>query len=397
VPKDEGAAPVLDDRGLLHDPDAYATALNAWMESNAGELAPFCARNPGSIEDAFAHEARFLALLADGGWSRYGWPEDVGGLGGSAILRGVLYDELTRAGYVIPEAYLFFEVLAPTLVTYAPRLAASEFGPCLRGDVVWCQGFSEPDAGSDLASLRTRAVEDGDGFRVNGQKVWASFGTVAQRSAVLVRTGSPESRHRGLSMLWIDLATPGVTVRPISAETGRNEFAELFFDDVVVPRDHLIGELNGGWAVAMYLLQFERGMYAWQRQSWMHTRLEQAMAEAVRLDGTESLIGGAYLALLALRLKCRDTVLRLAREENPGPGISVDKLLLSGAEQKILDTARTLLWPRLEFDDSDAAQVWRSEWLFARAASIYGGAAEVQRDIVAERLVGLGRARGDGR
>jgi alkylation response protein AidB-like acyl-CoA dehydrogenase len=198
-------------------------------------------------------------------------------------------------------------------------------------------------------------------------------------------------------MLWIDLASPGVTVRPITAETGRNEFAELFFDDVLVPRDHLVGDLNGGWAVAMYLLQFERGMYAWQRQSWMHASLEQAMADASRLDGTESLIGGAYLALLALRLKCRDTVLRLAREENPGPGISVDKLLLSGAEQTILDTARTLLWPRLELDDGAAAQVWRSEWLFARAASIYGGAAEVQRDIVAERLVGLGRASGDGR
>jgi Amidohydrolase/Acyl-CoA dehydrogenase, N-terminal domain len=115
VPKDEGAAPVLEDRALLHDTDAYATALEAWMDAHADELEAFRARHPGSLEDAFAHEARFLALLADAGWSRYGWPEDVGDLGGSATLRGVLYDELARKGYVIPEAYLAFEVLAPML------------------------------------------------------------------------------------------------------------------------------------------------------------------------------------------------------------------------------------------------------------------------------------------
>jgi acyl-CoA dehydrogenase len=389
----EGAVPLVDDPARLHDPDAYATALAGWMHDNAGALAPYRARHAGSLEDAFTHEAPFLALLADAGWSRYGWPEDVGGLGGSAILRGVLYDELTRNGYVIPEAYLFFETLVPMLITYAPHLAVHEFLPCIRGDVVWCQGFSEPDAGSDLASLRTRAVEEDGGFRLNGQKIWVSFGSVSQRSAVLARTGTPESRHRGLSMLWVDLAWPGVTVRPILAETGRNEFVELFFDDVFVPREHLIGELHAGWSIAMYLLQFERGMYAWQRQSWLHARLEDAISQAPDLDGHESLIGGAYLAALALRLKCRDTVVRLAAGENPGPGISVDKLLLSAGEQTVLDAARTLVWPRLELDDDDASQVWRAEWLFSRAASIYGGAAEVQRDIVAERLVGLGKGR----
>lgn len=376
----------------LHQPTAYADALRTWIQAHDAELEPFRARPATSLEAAFAHEAPLVRLLAESGWSLHGWPETVGGLGGSAVLRGILYDQLTLAGVMIPELYLVLETLGPMLTEYAPELAAREFPPSIRGDVVWGQGFSEPDAGSDLASLRTRAVDDGEVFRVNGQKTWTSFGSVAQKAAVLVRTGTPESRHRGISMLWIDLASPGVTVRPIRAETGRNEFAEIFFDDVVVPHENLIGPLDGGWGVAMYLLQFERGMYAWQRQAFLHARLESTIAEATSLDGRAALIGSAYLATLALRLKCRGTVEALAAGENLGPAISVDKLLLSAAEQTVLDGARTILWPRIELADDDASSVWRSEWLFSRSASIYGGAAEVQRDIVADRLVGLGRA-----
>jgi alkylation response protein AidB-like acyl-CoA dehydrogenase len=263
---------------------------------------------------------------------------------------------------------------------------------------MWSQGFSEPDAGSDMASIRTRAVIDGDSFRINGQKTWVSFGHLADACGLLVRTGDVESRHRGLSILWVDMRLPGVTVRPIACASGRNEIAELFFDDVVVPRSCLVGELNGGWAVAMHLLQFERGMYGWIRQAWLHRRLEDAMrvSGVVGGDGVAGgaeLVGDAFLAALSLRLRCRSTVERLAGGAFLGPEISVDKLLLSTAEQQVADTARRLLGPDFAVDDSPSAVDWRSEWFFSRATSIYGGAAEVQRDIVAEHLLGLPKGR----
>jgi hypothetical protein len=338
-------------------------------------------------------------MLGQAGWSRRGWPTEAGGSGGTATLRAVLYDELTAAGYVIPEAFNILETIGPMLCTYAPDLAAVELPAFLAGDRLWCQGFSEPDAGSDLASLRARAVEGGDTFRVNGQKTWVSFGHLAQACGLLVRTGPPDSRHKGLSILWVDMSLPGVTVRPIRAASGRNEFAEIFFDDVIVPSSCLVGGLHQGWAVAMHLLQFERGMYGWVRQAVMHRWLEEAIEatggglETSPGSAAAARVGDAYLAALSLRSKCRQTVLRLAEGEFLGPEISVDKLLLSAGEQTVLDAARALTWPAFELDDSQAAQRWRADWFFTRAASIYGGSAEVQRDIVAEHLLGLPRGR----
>lgn len=372
-------------------PEEFRSALLDWLGSHAAELAPYRHRRAGSIEDAFAHDNGLHRMLARDGWTRYGWPEEVGGLGGGAVLRAVLYDDLAAAGYVIPEAFNVVETIGPMLCTYAPDVAREEFPPFAAGERMWCQGFSEPDAGSDMASIRTRAVDEGDCFRVNGQKTWVSFGHLAQACGLLVRTGDTESRHRGISILWVDMNHPGVTVRPIRAASGRNEFAELFFDDVLVPKACLVGGLNQGWAVAMHLLQFERGMYGWIRQSWLHSRLRETLEAAGPDDA--ALVGDAYLAMLSLRLKCRDTVSRLAEGQFLGPEISVDKLLLSAAEQTMLDTARSLLWPAFEVDDSPSSEEWRADWFFTRAASIYGGAAEVQRDIVAEHLLGLPRAR----
>src|SRR4029079_4043037 len=162
-------------------------------------------------------------------------------------------DELAAAGYVIPEILGTIEIVAPMLVRYAPALAAAHLARSVRGDETWCQGFSEPDAGSDLGALRTKAVEDGDGFRITGQKMWSSFGTVADWCCVLARTGAPDSGYRGLTMFWVDLSSAGVTVVPTQCESGRAETAELFLDDVHVPADHLVGDVGQGWAVVMYL------------------------------------------------------------------------------------------------------------------------------------------------
>jgi alkylation response protein AidB-like acyl-CoA dehydrogenase len=378
----------------LCDPVTFRGAFADWLSANEARLTPFRERRPGPVEDAAAHDNQLRRLLGEAGWTLWGWPEEAGGKGGNALLRAVLYDELVGAGYIIPEAFNVLETIGPMLCTYAPHLARDELTAFAAGRRMWSQGFSEPDSGSDMASIRTRAVLDGDVFRVDGQKIWVSYGHMSDACGVLVRTGDVESRHRGLSILWIDMTLPGVTCRPIPAASGRNDFSEMFFDDVVVPRSCLVGELNAGWKVAMHLLQFERGMYGWIRQAWLHRRLEDGLrARSDANLATPAAVGEAYLAALSLRLRCRSTVQRLADDAFLGPEISVDKLLLSTAEQGVFDTARLLLGPDLAVDDDPAAADWRSEWFYSRATSIYGGTAEVQRDIVAEHLLGLPKGR----
>ena len=191
-------------------------------------------------------------------------------------------------------------------------------------------------------------------------------------------------------MFLVDHDTPGVTVRPIRAMTGRDEFGEVFFDGARVPADRLIGDEGGGWGVAMYLLQWERGMYPWQRQGWLHVLVDSLIEHAgVTADPGE--IADAYLAVTAMRLKARQTIRRLAAGENPGPEISVDKVLLALGDQAVTDVAERVLSPVLELDDDGAAEGWRQEYLFGRAAPIYGGSIEIQRSILADRVLGLPR------
>ncbi len=384
---------------IVADPTATLDEVRAsfrrWLADNSTVLAPYRTEPVGDLADSFAHFHGLQRLLCDAGWTRLGWPESMGGLGGSSLQRALVLDELAASGQALPGGLGSVEIIAPMLVGYAQWLAAVHLVPGLRGDEVWCQGFSEPDAGSDLGSLRTRAVPDGEGHRINGQKMWTSNGHIARYSAVLARTGDDERGYRGLTMFWVDLHSPGVTVRPTACESGRSEVSEVFLDDVKVGPEHVVGGVGEGWAVVMYLLQFERGAYAWQRQAELLTQLEELLDHVSHGDSgtTADLVGSTYLGLLALRARCSATLAALDSGRQLGPEISIDKLLLSSAEQTLTDTARTVLWPALEIDDDEAAEAWRRRWTFSRITTIYGGAAEVQRDLVAERLLGLPRGR----
>lgn len=367
----------------------YGEALVAWLESSA-EAKPF--RDVGSVEaePVFAQGLGLQRLLFEAGWSRWGWPEEYGGRGGSCLLRAAMYEALTVAGYPQPTSFLILEVLAPMLVAHAPHLARVHFALLLAGDEVWSQGFSEPDAGSDLASLRTRAVEEGDHWRLNGQKIWTSFGHLSHRCVVLARTGG--EGHRGLSMFVVDVDSPGVTMRPIRAANGRNEFSEVFFDDVLVPAGRLVGAPGDGWSLAMFLLQWERGMYPWQRQGHLLHHLERHLPRAAVDPGASAdAIGRTYLDLLALRLRGRETLRSLAAGENPGPAISVDKLLLSRVEQEAVDTFRDLTHPETEFGTDLDGRIAAADFLYARITGIYGGSAQMQRTILAQHVLGLPR------
>ncbi|WP_375483454.1 acyl-CoA dehydrogenase family protein [uncultured Mycobacterium sp.] len=374
--------------------DAFEDALLA----SADRLAEL--RTPsGNLAAQLADSRRLMNWLFDGGWVRWGWPQEVGGFGGSSIIRCEILERLALHGYDIPHHLQVLEVVGPAVVSHAPQLAAAVLPAALRGDELWCQGFSEPEAGSDLAALRTSATLRGDGgFMINGQRVWTSYGAHADRMVLLARTGPVSDRHRGLVMLLVDLDSPGVERRPIALAGGREELAECFFTDAVVGADRLIGEVGAGWSVAMDLLQYERGTYAWLRMAMCSNRLQ----ELLRTTGVNpwdtttyavagSAVGQAYLSLAALRARTSSTLRRLAAHEIVGEQTSVDKLLLSTAEQDVLDASMALLGTDVLIGDGSKSQRWRDEWWYSRAASIYGGAREIQHSIIADRVLKLPR------
>ena len=374
--------------------EATAAGFRTWLAANADELEPFRREQAEDIHLTVARFSPLQRILWDAGWTRLGWMPDHGGLGGTPVQRFVVIEELAAAGYVLHEVFGNLEIIGPMLIQFAPHLAAIHVPLASRGHEVWCQGFSEPDAGSDLGSLRTRAVPDGDGFRLTGQKMWSSYGTVASWCCVLARTGEADSGYRGLTMFWVDLASPGVRVVPTMCDSGRAETVEIFLDDVYVPGNRLIGGVGQGWATVMYLMQYERGAYAWLRQAEHHNYLRGLLQHTERFpEWADAVVGDAYVAIFALRSQVRDTVERLAAGEALGPEISVDKIMLGQCEQTLTETARRLLDSRLELADDDLADWWRQRWSYSRITTIYGGAAEVQHDLVAERLLHLPRGR----
>ncbi|QLL09096.1 acyl-CoA dehydrogenase family protein [Mycobacterium vicinigordonae] len=350
-----------------------------------------------NAEEGLAFDANVLGRLFEAGWCRYGWPPSAGGLGGNEIHRAVYYEELANATLPVPAQHWTLETLGPALLKFAPRLAAEHLPKYLSGAEWWGQGFSEPEAGSDLANLRTRAADDGHGgFVVNGQKIWTSQGSTAARLLVLARTGTAESRHRGLTMFMIDANSPGVTIRPIAIASGRQELAEVFFDDVRVDTSRLVGDMGQGWAVAMYLMQFERGMYGYAALTKTLSRLtllRNEMAKRKTSAAHRQRFAQTYVAVVAAQARCAATVRKLASGTPIGPATSVDKLLFSTAEKDagdlILDIRRDWMIGGYEETDRNELDTARAEWWYSRAATIMGGTAEIQRGIIADHLLRL--------
>jgi alkylation response protein AidB-like acyl-CoA dehydrogenase len=369
----------------------FRAELKTWLDAHHEQLAPSYAP-PGTLDDHMAQMQRVKSVLFEAGWMRFGWPERVGGLGGSPMLRTELGAVLAARDLTDPGLFSLIEVLAPTVIDFAaPDLAAEVVPRLLSGGEMWCQGFSEPGTGSDLASLSCRAVPDtASRWVVNGQKVWTSLAQYSDRCVLLTRTGPPDSRHRGITAFFVDMKTPGITVAPLEMINGTHEFAEVFFDDVVVPADRMIGALNGGWAVAMSILPYERSSCFWQRIAYLYRRLELLVDVAPDDDRAAEIVGNAYLQLHALRARSRATQHRLADGATLGAETSIDKVLVATAEQTVYESVRRLIPSVVGVDDSLRGAAWRSEFLYSRAATIYGGTSEVQRNIIARRLLDLG-------
>ena len=262
---------------------AFKAAVDDWLDEHARELAPTF-EGIGTLDEQMAQLRKVMRLTYDAGFMRMGWPERVGGLGGSNLLRAYLGEVLTARDLVEPGIYSMPEVLAPTMIDYAPAGAGGRHGAAPaagRGDLVpglLRAGYGEQPG---LARLPGRPAT-GDGWRINGQKVWTSLAQYAQRCVLLTRTGTPESAHRGITALFVDMDSPGITVRPIETMHGAREFCEVFFDDVVVPRDRVLGEVDRGWSIAMDLLPYERSTALWHRAAYLQRRLEQLRRPSLR-------------------------------------------------------------------------------------------------------------------
>ena len=373
------------------DVAAFRAELVTWLDGE--DLAPPF-EGPGTLDEQVAQYFRIKQALWSTGFGRAGWPERVGGLGGAALLRAVVGEEIATRQLADPGCWSMIEVLAPTVLAFGPdELVAEVVPPLLRGDELWCQGFSEPGAGSDLASLACRAVPADGGFRVSGQKVWTSYAQYAQRCVLLTRTGAPDSAHRGITALFADMDSPGITYRPIETQHGRHEFCEVFFDDVSVPAERALGEVGQGWQVAMDVLPYERSTTFWHRGAHLLRRcsdLVAAVADDEPSPASARALGEAYQAVIAFRARSRATQHRLAAGGTLGAETSIDKILIAGAEQRLFDTARDLLPGVIELDDDPAAAAWREDFMYSKAATIYGGTGEIQRNIVARRLLALG-------
>jgi alkylation response protein AidB-like acyl-CoA dehydrogenase len=359
---------------------------------------------PRALDDRIEALRGWQAACHAAGYVGRAWPSEFGGGGRPPVEQIVVDQELAAAGAPEFVNIVGLDVLGPSLLRFGTDEQRRRYIPSiLSAEEIWCQGFSEPEAGSDLASLRTRARANDDGdFVLSGQKTWVSWGQYARWCGVLARTEEDRPRHRGISMLIVDMRSPGVEVRPMTQITGHAEFSELFLDDVVVPRENLLAERGDGWKIAMHTLGHERGTAALPRQVKLRTWLDRAVRVAAErevdgrplLDDPEAQVAlaRALVSVEVLRHHAYRTVGEFLNGGAVGPDSSSVKLLMAEAEQRLAATALEVLAPTLQHADPAAAaedEFWQETYLYSRAASVYGGTQQIQRNIIADRVLAL--------
>lgn len=364
---------------------AYRADLRAWLVEHV-PAAPV----PADPADRHAFLLAWHRQLHRGGWLGLSWPAAYGGRGLGPIEEAIFNQELGASG--APPAPPLLNAIGRAIMLFGSEAQRQRYLPAmLAAEELWCQGFSEPGAGSDLAGLQTWARLDGDVFVVTGQKVWTSYAQFSDFCLLLVRTG--EERHQGLSTLIVDLHSPGISVRPIRQITGDEEFTEVFFDETPVPAANLVGGLGDGWRLAMANLAYDRGPVDIGFQA-KYLRLVSELQDVVESSGraadpaVRSAVAEAAIHVEVLRLQTLRSLSRRARGEAPGPEGSIDKLLMARTEQALLHLALDIIGPAA-LERTGPGDPWFGAYLYSRAATIYGGTAQIQRNILAGRILGL--------
>ena len=368
---------------------AFRDDLRGWLSSHDPGPEP-----QGDEDVNYAWRRRFHRALADGGWAAVHWPPEYGGRGATITESAIFFEELARSRSPLPANVLGLLLAGPTIMTWGTAEQKDRFlAPILTAEEIWCQGFSEPDAGSDLASLKTRAVRDGDGWLVSGQKVWTSGAQYSKWCMLLARTDPGAPKHKGLSYFLLDMEQEAVQVRPLRQITGESEFNELFIDGARVAEANLLGGIGNGWKVALTTLMNERAGLAFFLQVRLRQFLDRLMHEAQAaglLDdpGVAERLGELHMRTELLRLTAYRGLSAIERYGQPGPEGSLIKWMWSQTNQELTELAVDLLGPSaLRAEDK-----WSYELLRARGNSIEGGTTEVLKNIVAERVLGLFRA-----
>ena len=349
---------------------------------------------PHALDERIEYLREWQARCYEAGFVGRAWPAEFGGGGRPSTEQIVVDQELAGSGAPEFVAIVGLDVLGPALLAFGTEEQKQRHvRSILSAEEIWCQGFSEPEAGSDLASLRTKAVETEGGYLLSGQKTWVSWGQFARWCGVLARTDPDVAPHKGISLLIVDMESPGLEVRPMVQITGHAEFSELFLDDVFVPRENLLGAPGQGWAIAMHVVSHERGTAALPRQVTLRTWFDRLVADAAAttLDGQPVLSDEAVQTALAralvdievLRHHATRTMSSFLNGGAVGPESSSVKLLMAQAEQTLGTTALDVL------GDAAAGEFWHERYLYSRAASVYGGTQQIQRNIIADRVLAL--------
>ena len=385
------------DLSFTDEERAFAGEFRAWLDENL-ELPP----SFESFDDEIAWGRKWQAKLAADRWVGIHWPSAYGGRSASPVQVAIYNLEYGRSRALQLVNRTGVNLAGPTLLAHGTEEQKAQWLPSiLNADEIWCQLFSEPEAGSDLASLRTTATPVEGGWVLNGQKVWTSYAQYSRWGICLARTDTELPKHKGISYLVVDMEADGVEIRPLQQITGDREFNEVFFDDAFVPDDHLVGGLNNGWAVANTTLAHERGTtFPFKEQVVHEVYLDDLYRLAARdgllddVDASDAL-AQSFVELRVLRLHNWRTLSRLAKHIEPGPESSWIKLAWSDMTQHMAVTALELCGPaaplwRGAHDVPDDGK-WQRQWLWSKAGSIAGGTSEVQKNIVAERILGLPR------
>ena len=385
---------------------AFADEARTWLEANVPRewRRDHCWTR---VEDPLwiAIARTWQRKLFDGGWAAISWPRELGGRGATVVQRWLFDQALDQVGAPRPAAASYADLIGSALLRHASPAQQERYVPrMLSGEELWCQGFSEPGAGSDLASLRCKGERRGDEYVVSGQKVWTSNAEIADWCFLLCRTEPDVPKHKGISLLLVDMKSPGISVRPLTQMTDDAEFCEVFFEDVRVPAVNLVGTPGLGWQIAMGIVAHERGpmwTFTFQRkirraltQLLERVRSHAATRGALADPGVRQRLAQAHIEVEILRLCGYRSLTRLLRTGHPGEESSVEKVLGSETDQRLEELALGLFGPygalRSGAHALDGGNVARA-FLYSRSLTIMGGTSEIQRNVIAQRILGLPR------
>jgi alkylation response protein AidB-like acyl-CoA dehydrogenase len=379
------------------DEERFRGELRAWLERNPP------GQPPDELDGWIAHGKQWQRRLYEAGWCGIAWPAEYGGRGASLIQQIIFQEEMARAKSPQLINLAGLTMGGPVLIAHGTDAQKQRhLQKILAADEIWCQGFSEPDAGSDLAALRTKAVLDGDHFVVTGQKVWTSYARYADWCMCLVRTNPSAPKHKGITFLLVDMHSPGVTVRPLMQINGDEDFNEVFFEDVRVPRANVVGAIDKGWDIAITCLMHERQTLTFSRQLQSRVALDEMLATARRLGAGQNPVlrqrlAAAVIDAHAMQYTAYRNLTVTLRGGAPGPEGSIEKLFWSEMYQRQLEVALEVAGPASQLLEGSPHAVDEGRWphlfLYSRGRTIAAGSSEVQRNIIAERVLGLPRER----